>query len=207
MKVNINKRNYQVHYLVATTFVTKPDKFDDTFTVDHIDNDCTNNSADNLRWVDKFVQVDNRRDSCRIHIHSLPVIAKNIVSGDILEFDSLHEAIEKIKEANFRHISSCVNNKRKTHAGYLWYPPDTLPDEEGEIWKHITTTPRYKLHIKRCVLVNACVVHCRDVPVGCSHNAGAKKGSICSNARGENRDKEERIQVIFKGRERYQEIL
>ncbi|AGE48842.1 hypothetical protein PBCVAP110A_515R [Paramecium bursaria Chlorella virus AP110A] len=147
MKVLINKKIYQVHYLVAITFVTKPDNFDDTFTVDHIDNDCTNNSADNLRWVNKFVQVDNRRDTCRIHIHSLPVIAKNIASGEILEFASLHEASEKIKEADFRHISSCVNNKRKTHAGYLWYPPDTLPDEEGEIWKHITTTPRYNLHI------------------------------------------------------------
>jgi hypothetical protein len=135
--LGINKKTYQVHNLIALAFITKPDNFDDTFTIDHIDQNPLNNYVDNLRWVNKNVQLENRRDSCRIYIHSLPVVATNVSSGEVLHFDSLHEASGKIKGVNFKHISSCINKHRKTHAGYIWSPPETLPDIEGEKWENM----------------------------------------------------------------------
>ncbi|AAC96790.2 HNH endonuclease [Paramecium bursaria Chlorella virus 1] len=147
LKVGINKKIHQVHNLIALAFIKKPDDFNETFTIDHIDRNPLNNSVSNLRWVNKHVQLENRRDICRIHIHSLPVIATNVSSKEVSYFSSLHEAAEKIKGANFKHISACINKDRKTHAGYIWSPPETLPDKEGEEWEFITKTPRYNVFI------------------------------------------------------------
>ena len=47
-QVNIHGKAYLVHRLVAETFVPNPNGYTE---VDHIDDNKSNNCADNLRWV------------------------------------------------------------------------------------------------------------------------------------------------------------
>ena len=56
MYVQINKKLYTVHRLVAEAFLTNPDKLP---TVDHIDRCKSNNSVSNLRWADHYTQHRN----------------------------------------------------------------------------------------------------------------------------------------------------
>ena len=57
--VRFRNKKFSVHRLVCRTFKGAPPT--PTHTVDHIDGDPTNNSADNLRWATKREQSLNRR--------------------------------------------------------------------------------------------------------------------------------------------------
>jgi transposase-like protein len=51
-------RNVPLHHIVAYTFLGDPPG--PLYTVDHIDRCAWNNRADNLRWADPQVQIENR---------------------------------------------------------------------------------------------------------------------------------------------------
>jgi hypothetical protein len=138
MRTKVGNKNHQVHNLVAITFVSKPEDYDATFTVDHIDNNKLNNHATNLRWVSKSKQTLNRRTRTRISNDSMPVIATSIDGSVVYRLESMMDA-KKIG-ADFRLVSKCINGKRKKHAGYTWAPPPIEPDFSGEAWKELSST-------------------------------------------------------------------
>jgi len=124
----------RVHQLIAETFVPKPEDYDKTFTVDHLDKNKLNNHASNLSWKSKSDQIKNRRTRSRTPIDSLPVIAMK--DGKVVHtFESLNDAT-KIG-ANPKHISECINGKQKTHMGMMWTSPPNDPDLPDEEWKEV----------------------------------------------------------------------
>jgi len=131
-----------VHQLVAETFVPKPEEYDDTFTVDHNDNDPTNNHADNLFCKSPSDQNKNRRKNSRTQIDSKPVIAMK--DGKVVHtFESIADAtkIGAIRP----HISSCILGTRKTHMGMTWTTPPSDPDLPDEEWKEVGKIKEYML--------------------------------------------------------------
>jgi len=138
MRTKLGNKNHQVHNLVAITFVSKPEDYDATFTVDHIDNNKLNNHATNLRWVSKSKQTLNRRTRARVSNDSMPVIATSIDGSVVYRLESMMDA--KQIGADFRLVSKCINGKRKKHAGYTWAPPPIEPDFSGETWKELSST-------------------------------------------------------------------
>lgn len=73
----------KVHRLVAEAFVPNDDP-EHKDTVDHKDNDKTNNRADNLQWLS---HTDNtRKSNCK------PVMLFDTLSGTVEQFDSQTEA-------------------------------------------------------------------------------------------------------------------
>jgi hypothetical protein len=138
MRAKVGKKNYQIHNFVAAVFVSKPDDYDNTFTVDHIDNDKLNNHATNLRWVSKSKQTLNQRLCSRTDIRSMPVIATSIDGTVVHKLESMMDA--KQIGGDFRLVSKCINGKRKKHAGYKWAPPPTEPDFPGESWKELSSS-------------------------------------------------------------------
>lgn len=55
---NGQKKNHQIHQLVAEYFLTKPSE---NCVVDHIDRDRTNNHVSNLRWVVRGKNIHNSK--------------------------------------------------------------------------------------------------------------------------------------------------
>jgi hypothetical protein len=64
LSTHIVDKNYSIHRLVATYFVAnlKPEEFD---TVNHLDNDPSNNRWDNLEWCTQKLNVKHCKDQGR----------------------------------------------------------------------------------------------------------------------------------------------
>lgn len=65
-RIQLNKKKYFVSTLVASYFLKKPENIKN-IVVNHIDNDPSNNSVDNLEWVS---QKENIAHSIRQGRHS-----------------------------------------------------------------------------------------------------------------------------------------
>lgn len=121
-------RSYQyVHRLVAKAFVPNPNNYN---IVNHIDENKLNNQASNLEW--------RTHEENTAHSLAKPIIGTNIVTGEEIEYASMHEA-EKNGTPDGRKLTAtlickCINGKRSSHAGYLW----RYKKEKEELTKNIS---------------------------------------------------------------------
>ena len=102
-----------IHRLVAEAFIPNPNNLE---TVNHKDEDKTNNAVCNLEWMSLTDNV----------AYSQPQWAKRSVqmfdkkTGELLAtFPSTHEA-ERITGIAQQNISKCCNGNRKSAGGYVW---------------------------------------------------------------------------------------
>lgn len=148
LKSSLSSKPQLIHRLVAIVFIPKPENFDSTYTVDHIDNeDKTNNHVYNLRWSTNENQTRNQRKKIRQQIDSMPLIATS-TDGDIVHhFDSSTDAIKTIRGALKSKISACINGQRNKHAGYTWSTPKSDSDLPGELWKLYNDVYQYKVYL------------------------------------------------------------
>ncbi len=139
IRVKIQKRNYELHRLIAAAFdlPRQPGQNE----VDHIDNDPSNNHVTNLRWASREEQVAHSyasnpyRKSC-IARQSKPVRARKI-DGDVWTvYESTHHAAKTL--GVYREgIQKCCEGKMDTSRGYVFEYSVTLEAESlpGEEWK------------------------------------------------------------------------
>jgi len=87
-----------VHRLVAQTFMSIDD---DSLVVDHLDDDKTNNSVDNLEWV---TSKENSIRACNNGLYEpafietrKPVIATDLWTGETIYFKSVNDAARTLK--------------------------------------------------------------------------------------------------------------
>jgi len=60
LSVNINEYRYMMHYLICLAFNGKPNGvYGNEITVDHIDQNRSNNKPDNLKWANRIEQATN----------------------------------------------------------------------------------------------------------------------------------------------------
>jgi|19_taG_2_1085344.scaffolds.fasta_scaffold02015_10 hypothetical protein len=113
--VNINKKTFQVHRLVAKTFV--PNNQVNKNVVDHIDGNRENNSIDNLRWVSNS---ENRMNTKKVKrdVRKVRVI-QIFMDGKEAVFESIEDA--SIKTGNSKgNICMVCRGQRKTTGGCKW---------------------------------------------------------------------------------------
>ena len=110
-------KGYLVHQLVATAFCENPHGFKE---VNHIDEDKTNNNADNLEWCSRSYNCNYGTRNQKL---SKPVLGINKINGLILEFPSAMEASRQtgIDQGN---ITQCCKGKYKSMGGFYWYYAD-----------------------------------------------------------------------------------
>ena len=111
--ININKKIYTLHRLVAQTFIKNPNNCN---TVNHIDENKINNNVNNLEWV---TQKENCHKHSKIISHARKVIQKDLQNNIIGIHDSV--TIAGISIGLSRHainkVCSGINN---TAGGFKW---------------------------------------------------------------------------------------
>jgi hypothetical protein len=143
--------DWKVHQLMGMIdrWVPKPFWFDETWTVDHLDNDPTNNHWYNLRWKCPKGQAKNRRHAEQLKIYSYPVIGTALqdiilINGEIImkgecdHYDNANIAGKMIGGGN-SGISQCICNpfRNKSYKGCMWKTPLSNPDIMGEFFLSI----------------------------------------------------------------------
>lgn len=106
----VNKTK-KVHRIVAEAFISNPNNLPQ---VNHIDEDKTNNNANNLEWCTSKYNTE--------YSQAKQVIGIKLDGTSIVKFKSIVEA-SKFVGVSKQCISECCNKRRwvKSAGGYKWY--------------------------------------------------------------------------------------
>ena len=130
---------YTVHQLVGNAFLSNPQGYKE---LNHIDEDKTNNNADNLEWCSRSYNCSyndrakkaGKKLAEKLRNHpkkSKPVIAIHKINGLILEFPSAHEA-ERQTGINQGNITKCCKGKKESIGGFYWYYANVTDNDTTE---------------------------------------------------------------------------
>lgn len=122
------RKDKLIHRLVAEIFIPNPHQYQ---TVNHIDEDKTNNNVTNLEWCSLSTNIQKYNNNhpmetrpalnnLNILNNSKPVYQCDKNTHEILQkFPSIRNAA-KICHCSPSNILQVANGKRKTAAGYYW---------------------------------------------------------------------------------------
>ena len=127
LNVNICKdghaKSVRIHRLVATAFISNPHNLE---TINHKDEDKTNNTVDNLEWM-------SQKDNNNYGTHNKRV--SEALSNQVQMFDKYTDELlatspslmedERVTGIDDGNISKCCLGKIKSAGGYIWkYPSE-----------------------------------------------------------------------------------
>lgn len=114
---------YSVHRLVASSFIQNPDKLPE---INHIDEDKSNNSVENLEWCDRRYNMNYGTGRNRAALAtSVPIVQINADGEIIKEWTSCVEAARELG-IHYQNIDQCVKGNIKQIKGYMFRHPDKV---------------------------------------------------------------------------------
>ena len=127
------RKDYKIHRLVATAFCENPMGYNE---VNHIDEDKTNNCADNLEWCSRSYNNtynDRAKKVGKKNTNnpklSKPVIGIDVRTGLIVGFPSIMEASRQLGIGN-GNLCACCQGKLNSCGGFYWMYANTDDDTE-----------------------------------------------------------------------------
>ena len=110
---NGKHKQFKIHRLVAQAFLPNPDNLPE---IDHINRDKTDNKFENLRWVDDFVQNNNR-----VMPNTKPVQQYTKDGQFVAEYTSIGDASRQTGIGKSAIAHCCKNDLHyHTAGGYVW---------------------------------------------------------------------------------------
>ena len=133
--VQIEKRNFYVHRLIAAGFLGPPPAFDH-WQVNHIDGDRANNDATNLQYVTPAQNVQHSWKARSRRKTGTPVLARVCNSEAWSTFPSQAETARALGVSKYQIWSCCRRTGKTVCAGDTWYEvKHHIPvPEQNEIW-------------------------------------------------------------------------
>lgn len=144
---NGENKKYNVHRLVAETFINKNEKekdYDRYLEVNHINGIKTDNRAENLELVTRSENelhaykmnlaknTDKQRNTARLWCKEnkiKPIIQLSLDGKFIKEWKSAIE-VEKQLGISRKNISQCITGRNKTAGGYKWITKEAFKSLE-----------------------------------------------------------------------------
>ena len=114
LPVQIGRKDFYIHRLVAESFCIQPDGCN---VVNHIDNNNQNNSAENLEWTTPLGNVYHGMIQKRFRLNAVPVVGYK--DGKWFCFISAHQAEYKTG-CDHSSIIKCCKGKKHTVKGFTW---------------------------------------------------------------------------------------
>ena len=103
------KKDKTIHRIVLETFL--PNKDENKLTVNHKDEDKTNNSLENLEWMTIQQNI--------VYSQAHPVVQLDKNDNLIAVYESINDAARKIN-GKMQSICKCIKGTRKTHKDSKW---------------------------------------------------------------------------------------
>lgn len=108
---------YRVHRLVAKAFIPNPNNYPQ---VNHINEDKTDNRADNLEWCTAKYNILFSNNIEKMNKKTRKRVVQTDNKGNFIAlYVSVSEAGRQTG-INFKNISACCLGKRKNAGGYIW---------------------------------------------------------------------------------------
>jgi plasmid maintenance system antidote protein VapI len=139
--IKINGKSHQLHRVMAVAFDLP--RRDDQDTVDHIDNDPSNNRLDNLRWANRSEQIrhsyaTNKKRASNAPKRSKPVLGRALGTQEWTQYPSSNEAARALG-LHHGNISACCRGKCKRTGEYefKWAEANEEAVLPGEVWRDV----------------------------------------------------------------------
>lgn len=128
--VNGKTIHLRVHRIVATCFIPNPNGY---LEVNHIDNNRTNNNANNLEWCTHQYNQDHKKNfgTSQAQLFGRPLFAVSLKTGKVLRFESRAEA-ERELGINHENINRVIKGDRIQAGGY-WFTENKSEITEEKI--------------------------------------------------------------------------
>lgn len=126
LAVNLtNKKQHKVHRLVAFAFPEICGEWFPGAEVNHLDENPSNNNAENLRWVthkentNYGTRTKRAAAKCRNGKKAKKVYQYTVDGVFVDDYPSVREVERQLGYLN-SNISSCASGKKETAYGYIW---------------------------------------------------------------------------------------
>lgn len=123
------KKTYNVHNLVANTFIDNVNKYP---VINHKDGNKFNNNVDNLEWVTYSNNNQHAIVNGLRNVYKLPVIQMDLDGNFIKEFPSMINASTEL-HISYCGISNVCTGKKTQVGGFKWKYKNDMPKQDIDI--------------------------------------------------------------------------
>jgi len=114
---NRKSKHFQVHRLVAQTFISNPKNLS---IVNHLDENPLNNNADNLEWTTTKENINYGTRTLRAKIKMSKKVNQYTLDNNFIRTWNSMQDIERETNYYASSICLCCKGKRKKAHGYVW---------------------------------------------------------------------------------------